>query len=165
MTVALVLIGPMGSGKTRIGKRIARLLEVAFVDTDAMVVAEHGAIAELFASHGEPHFRALERAAVQRALAGAGVVSLGGGAVLDPDTQAELAGHRVALFTVSPEAVAPRLGSDKRPLVQNGLEDWLRIRDQRAGLYARLADETFDTSFRKTADVAEEVAAWARQTV
>jgi shikimate kinase len=164
VTTALVLIGPMGSGKTRIGRRIARLLGVGFTDTDAMVVAEHGAIADLFAAHGEAHFRALERAAVRRALAGDGVVSLGGGAVLDPATQADLAAHRVALFTVSPEAVAPRLGSDRRPLVRNGLEDWLRIREERAELYARLADATFDTSFRRSADVAEEVAAWARQT-
>jgi shikimate kinase len=162
VSATLVLIGPMGSGKTRIGKRIAKLLGVGFTDTDALVVAEHGPIAEIFAEHGEPYFRRLERAAVARALSGDGVVSLGGGAVLDPDTQSDLAAERVALLTVSAEAVAPRLANEKRPLVRNGLEDWIRIRDARQPLYERLADATFDTSFRPTADIAEEVAAWAR---
>jgi len=163
MSPALVLIGPMGSGKTRIGKRIAKLLEVPFTDTDKVVVAEHGPIAEIFAQHGEPHFRALERAAVAAALTGEGVVALGGGAVLDADTQADLAGERVVLFTVTPESVAPRLANEKRPLVKNGLEDWLRIRDARMPLYERLADVAFDTSERPTTTIAEEVAAWARQ--
>jgi shikimate kinase len=161
---SLVLIGPMGSGKSRIGKRIARLLEVGFVDTDKVIVAGHGPIAAIFEAHGEPHFRALERAAVADALAGDGVVSLGGGAVLDPDTQADLAGHRVVLFTVSPEAVEPRLANEKRPLVKNGLTDWLRIRDERMPLYERLAGATFDTSNRPTTQIAEEVAEWARRT-
>jgi shikimate kinase len=160
---ALVLIGPMGSGKSRIGKRIAKLLDLGFTDTDALVVAEHGPIAELFATHGEPHFRVVERAAVREGLARDGVLSLGGGAVLDPDTQADLAGERVVLFTISPEAVASRLENEKRPLVQNGLEDWLRIRDERQALYERLASVTFDTSSRPASDIAEEVAAWARQ--
>lgn len=164
MSPALVLIGPMGSGKTRIGKRVAKLLDVGFADTDALVVAEHGAIADLFAAHGEPHFRALEREAVRRALATDGVVALGGGAVLDPATQKDLAGERVVLFAVSPDAVEPRLANERRPLVRNGLADWLRIRDERLPLYERLARATFDTSFRPTTEIAEEVAAWARQT-
>jgi shikimate kinase len=160
---SLVLIGPMGSGKTRIGKRIAKLLDAPFTDTDKAIVAEHGPIATVFEEHGEPHFRALERAAVAAALSGEGVVALGGGAVLDPATQADLAGEHVVLFTVSPEAVAPRLTNGKRPLVKNGLEDWLRIRDARMPLYERLADVTFDTSARPATTIAEEVAAWARQ--
>lgn len=163
MSASLVLIGPMGAGKTRIGKRIAKLLEVGFTDTDAVVAAEHGPIARIFDEQGEPRFRELERAAVVAALAGDGVVSLGGGAVLDPATQADLAGHRVVLFVVSPEAVAPRIGSGRRPLVRNGLDDWIRIRDERMPLYERLADVAFDTSSRPAARIAEEVAAWARQ--
>jgi shikimate kinase len=161
---SVVLIGPMGSGKSRIGKRIAKLLGVPFVDTDKVIVAAHGPIAAIFDEHGEPHFRALERAAVADALRGDGVVSLGGGAVLDPATQEDLAAHRVALFTVSEEAVAPRLANERRPLVRNGIADWIRIRDERMSLYARLADATFDTSSRPTTQIAEEVAAWLQQT-
>jgi shikimate kinase len=159
----LVLIGPMGSGKSRIGKRIAKLLEVEFTDTDTVIVAEHGPITTIFEEHGEPHFRAVERQVVADALGRAGVVSLGGGAVLDEATQADLEQQRVVLFTVTPEAVAPRLANEKRPLVKNGLEDWLRIRDERMPLYERLADATFDTSARPTSIIAEEVAAWVRQ--
>jgi shikimate kinase len=164
MSPALVIIGPMGSGKTRIGKRIAKLLGLAFTDTDALVVAEHGPISDLFEAHGEPHFRVLEREAVQRALASDGVVSLGGGAVLDPATQHDLASERTALFLVSPEAVASRLGNERRPLVKDGLTSWTRILDERRPLYERLADATFDTSHRPTIQVAEEVVAWVRQT-
>lgn len=163
MTPALVIIGPMGSGKTRIGKRVAKQLGVEFTDTDALVVAEHGPISELFETHGEPHFRTLERAAVQRALTTDGVVSLGGGAILDPATQQDLARERVVLFLVSAEAVASRLGNERRPLVRDGLDSWQRILDERRPLYERLADLTVETSHRRASEVAEEVAAWARQ--
>ena len=78
-TPPVVLIGPMGAGKTRVGKRVARLLDVGFTDTDKVIVAEHGPIADLFAEHGEPYFRRLERAAVVAALETDHVVSLGGG--------------------------------------------------------------------------------------
>ncbi len=97
MTAPLaVFIGPMGAGKTRIGKRVARALEVPFTDTDKVIVAAHGPIADIFDQHGEPHFRALERDVVHEALTGGGVVSLGGGAVLDPGTQQTLEGLPVA---------------------------------------------------------------------
>ena len=157
----LVFIGPSGAGKTRIGKRVARLLEVPFTDTDSLVVHEHGPIPEIFREHGEPHFRALERLAVERGLAGDGVLSLGGGAVLDIDTQADLLERRVVLLTISPEAVESRLGGD-RPLVKNGLKDWNALNAPRWEIYDRLADVTFDTSFRASEEIAEEVAGWAR---
>src|SRR5690606_16156609 len=109
-------------------------LGVPFVDTDRVIVGEHGPIAEIFAQHGEAHFRMLERAAVRSALLGEGVadrsgfiVALGGGAVLDADTRAELESHRVALITVTPQAVRERLTTSKRPLVSDGLESWKRL--------------------------------------
>ncbi|MGN6326083.1 shikimate kinase [Pseudolysinimonas sp.] len=163
MSPALVLIGPMGAGKSRIGKRIAKLLDVPFVDTDRVIVAEHGPIAVIFAEHGETRFRELERAAVAEALQGDGVVALGGGAVLDPATQADLADQRVVLLTVSAEAVAPRIAGGARPLVAGGIDDWVRIRDARMPIYERLADIAFDTSSRPATTIAEEVAAWTRQ--
>ena len=64
----LVFIGPSGAGKSRIGRRVARALGVPIADTDKMVVAEFGPIAEIFERDGEPRFRELERAAVERAL-------------------------------------------------------------------------------------------------
>lgn len=157
----IVFIGPSGAGKSRLGKRVARLLDVPFADSDRMIVAEHGPIPQIFAEHGEPHFRALERAVVHRALQGEGVLSLGGGAVLDPDTQAELAGHRVVYLTISADAVARRLAGDTdRPLVRGGVEDWIALNASRWPIYARLADATFDTSHRPNDEIAREVAQW-----
>jgi shikimate kinase len=162
MSPSVVLVGPMGAGKTKVGRRVARLLGVDFIDTDKTIVAAHGPIAQIFEQHGEPAFRALERAAVVEALAGDGVVSLGGGAVLDPATRDDLAGHRVVLLTVSARAVEGRLGQGKRPLIRDGVSDWQRIYDERRGLYQEVADLEIDTSHRAFDGIAEEVAAWVR---
>jgi shikimate kinase len=156
----VVLVGPMGAGKTRVGKRVARLLGVGFTDTDKVIVAEHGPIADLFAERGEAYFRELERAAVEAALETDDVVSLGGGAVLDPATQRDLIGQRVAFLTVSARAVEGRLGEGKRPLLHNGVSDWQRIFDERRDIYEGLSDLTIDTSHRPYDSIAEEVAAW-----
>ena len=163
---AIVLVGPMGAGKTSIGKRVAKALEVGFVDTDASVVREHGAISDIFATHGEARFRELEREAVVHALASGGVVSLGGGSILDPDTRVDLRGHRVALLTVSPAIVAGRIGGGHRPLLADESEDpvarWHRILEERMPLYAEVADATFDTSHGPLSDVVDQIVAWAR---
>ncbi|MEO8907496.1 MAG: shikimate kinase, partial [Microbacteriaceae bacterium] len=98
--MSIVLIGPPAAGKSRVGKRLARRLGLAYVDTDAMIVRDHGAIADIFAVHGEERFRALERTAVEVALREDAVVSLGGGAVLDPLTQNDLRGRVVVLLTI-----------------------------------------------------------------
>ena len=158
--MTVVLIGPPGSGKTRLGKRVAKSLGLPFVDTDKLVVAGHGAIAKIFEEHGESHFRALEREAVIEALTQDAVVSLGGGAILDAETQRDLAGRRVALITVSADAVASRIAGSKRPLV-TGIESWTALVEARRETYERLADRTWDTSFRPLAPIAREIAAWA----
>lgn len=164
MPEALVLIGPMGAGKTSIGRRVARALGEHFTDTDAAIVREHGPIPELFVAHGEPHFRALEREAVAGALAGGGVVALGGGAVLDPVTRERLTHHRVVLLTVAPHVVASRIHGDNRPLL--GAEDpaarWLRIYEERRPIYEAAADIAFDTSSGPLARVVNDIVAWAR---
>ena len=161
MSPALVLVGPMGAGKTKVGRRVARLLGREFTDTDKMIVADHGPIAAIFAEHGEPYFRRLEREAVVRALSTDDVVSLGGGAVLDASTCADLASQRVVYLTVSARAVEGRLGEGKRPLIRNGVSDWQRIFDERRALYEEVADLEIDTSHRPFDGIAEEVAAWA----
>jgi shikimate kinase len=151
----------MGSGKTKLGKRIAAILGRPFVDTDRMIVAEHGTIAELFEQFGEAHFRELERVAVEDALAQDAVVALGGGAILNEQTQVDLANRRVALITVSADAVAPRITGTKRPLLTGGIESWTRILESRRETYERLATRTWDTSSRPLTTIAEEIAAWA----
>lgn len=159
--MTLVLIGPMGSGKTKLGKRIATTLGKPFVDTDRMVVAGHGTIAGIFAQFGEEHFRALERVAVEDALAQDAVVALGGGAILNEDTQRDLESHRVALITVSAHAVEPRITGTKRPLLAGGIASWIEIFEARRAIYERLADRTWDTSSRPLTAIAGEIAAWA----
>ncbi len=154
----------MGAGKTRLGKRVARILGTGFQDTDRLIVAEHGPIPTIFDEHGEQHFRALEREAVAIALASDDVVALGGGAILHPETRALLASHRVVLVTVSAEAVAPRIGDGRRPLVRGGISDWERIFAERRPIYEELALLTVDTSHRPIDAIAQEVAAWSTQT-
>jgi shikimate kinase len=161
----VVLIGPMGAGKTRIGKRVARILGTGFSDTDKMIVAEHGPVATIFDTQGEAHFRALEHDAVARALAGTDVVALGGGAILDPETRRALASHRVVLVTVTAEAVASRISDGRRPLVRGGIEDWTRIYAERRPIYEELAQLTVDTSHRPIDELAKEVAEWSTTSV
>lgn len=160
---AIVLIGPMGAGKTSIGKRVAKKIGLPFVDTDAAVVREHGPIERLFAEHGEAHFRALERAAVAAALAGGGVVALGGGAVLDADTQSDLDAHRVVLLTVGPQTIESRLRGGRRPLLDDGdaVARWQEIYEARRPVYERLATVTFDTSSGPLQDIVDALADWA----
>jgi shikimate kinase len=161
---ALVLIGPMGAGKTSIGRRVARALQRPFFDTDIAVVRAHGPIEQIFAEHGEPHFRALEREAVIRGLATGGVVSLGGGAVMDAATRSDLAAHRVVLLTVEPRVVAGRIRDTARPLLQDddALTRWEHIMTARRPVYDEVADATFDTSNGPLQAVVDAIAQWAR---
>jgi len=168
MPAAVVLIGAPGSGKTRTGKRVARALGIQHLDTDKLFVAEHGPIAAFFAEHGEAEFRRIERELVAAAIAQDAVVSLGGGAVMDPQTQALLDGHVVVQLTSTPAAIRERISEEpkeaaKRPLLANGgVEAWERLVAARKPTYDRLAEVSIDTSHRTMESVAEEVLAWLR---
>jgi shikimate kinase len=158
----IVLIGPPASGKTKVGKRVAALLSLPLLDTDQVIVAAHGTIPEIFQTLGEPTFRELERETVCSALATRQVVSLGGGAVTHPDTRADLRGHTVVGLTISEEAVAPRLNNRKRPLLPNGIADWVELVEKRRPLYDEVATWSVDVSHRSTEDVAQEIVSWLR---
>ena len=146
MSPIAVLVGPPAAGKSRLGRRVAARLGVEFVDTDKRVVAKHGPIPEIFASAGEQQFRVWEREAVVDALSSPGIVALGGGAVLNHDTQRDLEDLFVILVTATPEAIAPRLVSGTRPLLAGGIEAWVELVAERQPVYDRLADFTVDTS-------------------
>jgi shikimate kinase len=164
--LTVVLVGPMGAGKTSVGRQVAKRLGVRFIDTDKRIAAEHGPIPQLFESRGEAHFRELEQAAVAAALDVGGVISVGGGAVSSEATRALLRQHPVVFLAVSPEAVADRIRSGGRPLLagdDDPLERWNEIYEQRRGWYEEVADAIFDTSRRPMQRIADEVAAWRRE--
>ena len=157
----VVLIGAPASGKSKIAKLVAAQLGCTRIDTDKVIVAEHGEVVDIFAQHGEPVFRAWEREAVQRALTQDAVVSLGGGAVVDADTQNDLAHAHCVLLTVSEDVVALRLAdSSKRPLLKDGVNAWVALVEKREPIYRALADLTFDTSHRPLEDIASDICQW-----
>jgi len=155
----IAVIGPMGAGKSSVGRKLAKRLGLPFVDTDQRIVGRHGSIADLFAERGEAAFRTLEREVVAEALGEDGVVALGGGAVLDAATREDLARCHVILLTVDEAAVADRLTSGSRPLLVDGLDSWRRIAAERDVVYRGVADLVVDTSRRPMAHVVEEIAA------
>jgi len=160
----LVLVGPPGAGKTTVGTAVAAALDVPFLDTDHVVEAAAGkSVFEVFVDDGEQAFRALEREAVARSLTEHdGVLALGGGAVLDPASRAELAGQRVVSLQVGlPDAVR-RVGMARdRPLLIDSPRARMSamLRD-RAPLYAEVAGITIDTSGRTPDEIVQEVLAW-----
>ncbi|MGF6823431.1 shikimate kinase [Microbacterium sp. ZKA21] len=163
--LTVVLVGPMGAGKTSVGRRVAKHLGVPFIDTDRRVVARYGPIPDIFAAHGEAHFRELERAAVADAVREGGVVSLGGGAVTDSGTRTLLRDEPVVFLSVSREAVAERIRGAGRPLLvgdEDPLDRWERIMHARQELYEQVSTIEFDTSRRPMARIAREIADWRR---
>ncbi|WP_208750243.1 shikimate kinase [Arthrobacter sp. PM3] len=146
----VVLIGPMAVGKSAIGHQLAQHLGSAFVDTDAVVVEQHGTIAEIFASRGEHAFRELEARAVAHAIEAArgsnAVISLGGGAVLDSGTQQLLGRCTVVYLECDAETVAERIAKNSgRPLLAgDAMGRWLTLFATRQPVYERLADLVLD---------------------
>jgi len=157
-----VLIGPPAAGKTRVGKRVARILDAPLIDTDRVIAAEHGPIPEIFATRGEGAFRALESQVVHEALAQRAVVSLGGGAVMTPSIARGLEGQPVVLLTISSEAAAERLDPETRPLVRDGIGAWIDLVSARMPTYTALACASWDTSSRPIDHIAAEIAEWVR---
>lgn len=157
----LVLVGAPGAGKTTVGRVVADRLGVAFRDTDDDVERTAGkVIAEVFIDDGEQHFRALERAAVVAALLEHdGVLSLGGGAVLAPETRELLAGHEVVLLEVGLSAAAERVGlSRNRPVLALNPRAQLRaLLEARLPLYREVARHVVATDGRTPEQVAADV--------
>lgn len=159
---AVVLVGPMGSGKTTVGEILAARLGSTCRDTDADIVATHGkAIPEIFVEDGEPHFRALEREAVRTALTEhtGGVLALGGGAVLAEETRGLLAGLPVVFLDMGVAAAVKRVGLDApRPLLLiNPRQQWRKLMEERRPLYTEVARAVVSTEDRTPNEVADEI--------
>jgi shikimate kinase len=160
----LVLVGPPGSGKTTVGRVLARRLAVPFTDVDAVIVERAGKpIAEVFLDDGEEAFRALEREVVAHALATVeGVLALGGGSVLAAETRRLLRGHRVVHLSVGLADGLRRTGmSTARPLLAgvNPRATFRALLEARAPLYREVATVEVDTSRRSSGQVARSVLA------
>ncbi len=157
---AVVLVGPMGVGKSTVGRLLAERLGVGYRDTDDdIVAAEDRAIADIFVDEGEPAFRAIEKRAVATALAEhEGVLALGGGAVLDADTRALLAGHRVVYLSMDVEEAVRRTGLNvARPLLAvNPRKQWRELMEARRHLYEEVATAVVPTDGRTPEEVSQQ---------
>jgi shikimate kinase len=159
---AAVLVGPPGAGKTTVGRAVSMLLGVPFLDTDEMIEATAGKpIPDIFIDDGEPAFRAMEAAAVAGALGSfAGVLAVGGGAILDAGTRAALAGHTVVFLSVELPDAIKRVGlAMGRPLLSVNPRATLKyLMEQRRPLYASVATHTIATDGRSPEEIAQEMA-------
>ncbi|RCV56696.1 shikimate kinase [Marinitenerispora sediminis] len=158
-----VLIGSPGAGKTTVGRALAERLGAAFVDTDEVVEERAGkTVGEIFVEDGEEAFRVLERAVVAEALTThTGVLALGGGAVLHPDTRADLEGQHVVYLEVEFRDAAKRVGLDQaRPLLLGNPRAKLRaLLEQRLPVYQGLAVTTVPTSGYHPEEVVDAIVA------
>jgi shikimate kinase len=160
----VILTGFMATGKTEVGRRLARVLGRPFVDTDGLVEADAGrSVAEIFATEGEARFREREREAVTRACAVPdAVIATGGGTLLDPDSRRRLAARGpIVCLSATPEEIVRRVGDPgNRPLLAgaNGsrVERVRELLAARADVY-RLATHAVDTSGLSVDEVVERV--------
>lgn len=169
MRTNIVLIGFMGSGKSSIGRLLAAKLGFQLVDTDRIIIDREGVeIGEIFARHGEPHFRDLETAAL-RSIAHLNrcVIATGGGIVGREENRELLRGLGfVVWLTASEEVIFERVSRNtRRPLLQtaNPRETVTRLLAERRPLYEAAAAFTIDSTSLAHAEVAEAIIAEARR--
>jgi shikimate kinase len=163
----LVLIGYRGSGKTRVGREVARKLGWRLVDTDELIEAAAGrCIRDIFAHDGQEHFRALETRIIEQVVgAGRQVIAVGGGAVLSAGNRSRLRQAGICIWLTAPAAelyrrlkADPRSGKTRPALSRRGgLAEVRHLLAQRRPLYAELADHVVPTRTRSIEDVATAV--------
>ncbi len=140
-----ILIGPPGSGKSSVGRALAKRVGVGFIDSDNLVERKSGKkISDIFVDDGEEVFRDLEFEALTASLQDMkSVLSLGGGAPISERAQAALTGkgYPVVFLDVSLSVAAPRVGFNRdRPLLLgNPRAQWQSLYDARRPIYEKLA--------------------------
>jgi len=161
MSPRLVFVGAPGSGKTTIGKQVAEKLSVEFIDVDNEIeMDEKTTISEIFVKKGEAYFRQLERAKISELLNSFdGVLSLGGGSVLDESTRQALAIAPVVWLKVSSGDASSRVGLGlSRPVLMGNVRSTLvKLLEERTPLYEEVADWEIDTSGKSIDEVVQEV--------
>jgi shikimate kinase len=162
MAPRAVLMGMPGSGKSTIGRRLAKALDLTLLDTDIKIVETTGrTIADIFTNDGEKEFRRIEEEVVRAALAEHdGIVSLGGGAITSSGVQEALAGHTVIFLEISAaEGIRRTTGGTVRPLLA-GPDPARKYRDlmsQRVPLYRRAATMRVNTNRRNPGAVVRHI--------
>ena len=164
MAPRAVLIGLPGSGKSTIGRRLARALDVKFLDTDAAIESKTGrSIAELFAADGEKEFRRIEEEVIRAALdEHDGVLALGGGAITSPGVRDSLSGHTVIYLEINAtEGVRRTSGSTVRPLLAgpDPAAKYRALMSDRVPLYRRAATIRINTNRRNPGAVVRHIVA------
>lgn len=163
MSKSIILIGPPGSGKSTIGKSLARKLQKTFIDTDDVIELRTGtSISQIFVDQGEPWFRDLEQTVLREELSKLdGVLSLGGGAPLSQDAQNLLQSVDAAIIylSVSLATAAPRVGFNRdRPLLLNNPRAaWQELMDKRRPIYEALAGHIVVVDERAPKDIIDEI--------
>lgn len=155
-------MGLPGSGKSTIGRRLARAMELSLLDTDAAIEAKTGrTVAEIFAEDGEQEFRRIEEAVIREALqTHDGILSLGGGAVTTAGVRQALAGHTVVFLEINAvEGVRRTSGSTVRPLLagDDHAEKYRKLMNERIPLYRRVATVRVNTNRRNPGAVVRHI--------
>ena len=163
MPGSFFLVGPMGAGKSTIGRNLARTLNLDFLDSDHVIEERTGVdIPLIFELEGEDGFRKRESAIIDELTARSQIIlATGGGAILDPDNRRKLSSRGIVIYLeTSVEQQLRRTSHDRnRPLLQTEdpktrLEELMEIRGP---LYAEVADWTIKTDHRKTRDVVQRI--------
>jgi len=163
MPPRLILIGPMGSGKTTIGKLIAARLNLPFRDTDQVIEEDSGkSVSEIFLEDGEDSFRAIEKYVLRKELLSDDtILALGGGAPMSIDAQSALRAiaSPVIYFDISLSSVAPRIGFNRdRPLLLNNPRgQWELLMQERRPIYESIADTVIDVNGKSEMDIVDEI--------
>jgi shikimate kinase len=162
MAPKAVLVGLPGSGKSTIGRRLAKALDLPLLDTDAAIEETTGrTIADIFATDGEKEFRRIEEEVIRSALqTHDGVLSLGGGAVTTAGVREALAGHTVIYLEISAaEGVRRTGGSTVRPLLAgpDRSEKFKALMTERVPLYRRVATMRVNTNRRNPGAVVRHI--------
>lgn len=164
----IILIGYRGSGKTSVGRELARLLERPLFDSDRMVFAKTGkTVREIVEAGGWPAFREAEKAVIAELSAlDQAVIALGGGAVMDPENVAALRERGIFVWLrAEPETLARRIRGDENGQAQRPaltgvgtLEEIGQVLAERLPVYRNVADRAVDTAGKHPAGIAAEIA-------
>lgn len=163
MAPRVIFIGPMGSGKSTIGKSVALALGLPFRDTDTIIEEVEGMdVSQIFIDKGEDYFRTVEKKVLRDELLSDGsVLALGGGAPISVDAQSALkvSSAPVVYLDISLASVAPRIGFNRdRPLLlHNPRGQWQTLMEARRPIYESIANFVIDVNGKSQKEIVNEV--------